>query len=113
SRLMPLARFWLTECKNVIAVFDAATSVQDIIRNVSQHQSGEKILTEQRDYRFRINRKDIVKMKYFLSESGMEELQDRFMNSSSTMYRWRKELAVKFGVREPRYLLLPDSVTLL
>ncbi|ECZ6984409.1 Vi polysaccharide biosynthesis protein TviA, partial [Salmonella enterica] len=24
-----------------------------------------------------------------------------------------KELAVKFGVREPRYLLLPDSVTLL
>ncbi|POT56336.1 Vi polysaccharide biosynthesis regulator TviA [Citrobacter amalonaticus] len=109
SRLMPLAQFWLAECDNVIAAFDISTSVENIIKEICRRRDGEKIPKEKKDYHFKINRKDIVKMKYFLTECGMEELQDRFMNSPSTMYRWRKELAVKFGVREPRHLLLPES----
>ncbi|ENO7812549.1 Vi polysaccharide biosynthesis regulator TviA [Salmonella enterica] len=109
SRLMPLALFWLAECDNVIAVFDISTPVKDIIKEICRHGDGEKMMREKKDCHVKINRKDIVKMKYFLTECGMEELQDRFMNSPSTMYRWRKELAIKFGVREPRYLLLPES----
>jgi len=110
SRLMPLALFWLAECDNVIAVFDISTPVEDIIKEICQPRDVEKIMREKKNSHVKINRKDLVKIKYFLTECGMEELQDRFMNSPSTMYRWRKELAIKFGVHEPRYLLLPESV---
>lgn len=108
SRLMPLALFWLDNIKNVIAVFDTTTPVPEMIKKTSLYRNGDKITAGRRECSFKISKKDIMKMKYFLTESGMEELQDRFMNSPSTLYRWRKEVAMKFGVRDPRYLLLPD-----
>ena len=109
SRLMPLALFWLDNIKNVIAVFDTSTSVSEMIKKISLYRrNGDKITAGRRECNFKISNKDIMKMKYFLTESGMEELQDRFMNSPSTLYRWRKEIALKFGVRDPRYLLLPE-----
>lgn len=108
SRLMPLALFWLDNIKNVIAVFDTSTPVPEMIKKISLYRNGDKITAGRRECSFKISNKDIMKMKYFLTESGMEELQDRFMNSPSTLYRWRKEVALKFGVRDPRYLLLPD-----
>lgn len=108
SRLMPLALFWLDNIKNVIAVFDTSTPVSEMIKKISLYRNGDKITAGRRECRFKISSKDIMKMKYFLTESGMGELQDRFMNSSSTLYRWRKEVALKFGVRDPRYLLLPE-----
>lgn len=107
SRLMPLAHFWLAEYDNIIAVFDTSNSVDNIIKEICLRRDGEKITKNKLQCQYRINSKDIVRIKYFLSDTGMEELQDRFMNSLSTMYRWRKDIAVKFGVREPRYLLLP------
>ncbi|MFS3596287.1 Vi polysaccharide biosynthesis protein TviA [Citrobacter braakii] len=109
SRLMPLALFWLDNIKNVIAVFDTSTPVSEMIKKISLYRrNGDKITAGRRECNFKISNKDIMKMKYFLTESGMEELQDRFMNSPSTLYRWRKEIALKFGVRDPRYLLLPE-----
>lgn len=106
---MPLALFWLDNIKNVIAVFDTSTPVSEMIKKISLYrQNGDKITAGRRECNFKISNKDIMKMKYFLTESGMEELQDRFMNSPSTLYRWRKEIALKFGVRDPRYLLLPE-----
>ncbi|HDC4811430.1 TPA: Vi polysaccharide biosynthesis protein TviA [Enterobacter cloacae] len=109
SRLMPLALFWLDNIKNVIAVFDTSTSVSEMIKKINLYRrNGDKITAGRRECNFKISNKDTMKMKYFLTESGMEELQDRFMNSPSTLYRWRKEIALKFGVRDPRYLLLPE-----
>lgn len=109
SRLMPLAFFWFDNIKNVIAVFDTKIPVSEIINKISRCRNGDKVTTGRGESSFKISSKDIMKIKYFLTDSGMEELQDRFMNSPSTMYRWRKEIAVKFGVRDPRYLLLPES----
>lgn len=109
SRLMPLALFWLYNINNVIAAFDTSMPVPEMINKISRYKNGDKITTGRKECCFNISSKDIMKIKYFLTESGMTELQDRFMNSPSTMYRWRKEIAVKFGVRDPRYLLLPES----
>ncbi len=98
SRLMPLALFWLDNIKNVIAVFDTSTPVSEMIKKISLYRrNGDKITAGRRECNFKISNKDIMKMKYFLTESGMEELQDRFMNSPSTLYRWRKRLPLNLA----------------
>lgn len=109
SRLMPLALYWLEEYRNTIAVFDNSTAVKDIIIKITHYRIGEKIVDIKTGHIFKMNHKDIMKIEYFLKDNGINELQKRFMNSPATVYRWRKELSKKLGVREPKYLLLPEK----
>ncbi|MDJ0042437.1 MULTISPECIES: Vi polysaccharide biosynthesis protein TviA [Pantoea] len=110
-RLSPLAEFWLAENDNIIAAFSCFDMPDNIVRQLIQHQPGEKIANINVRSTVKVNRKDIITMKYFLYESGMKELTERFINSPSTVYRWRKCISEKFGVKEPRHLLIPEKLT--
>ncbi|WP_246871029.1 Vi polysaccharide biosynthesis protein TviA [Pantoea ananatis] len=106
-RLDPLAEFWLSEVDNIIAAFTCSHIPDEIIEKLSRRKMGEKINGIKNRTKDKVNRKDVIKMRYFLHDSGMQELTQRFISSPSTVYRWRRMISDKFGVKEPRYLLIP------
>ncbi len=105
-RLMPLAKYWLVEYDYVAAIYESTRSVEDIISELIVILSGKVMVKPVLRRKTDVTHKDIYLLKSFLKEKSFAVIERLHGRQRSTIYRWRRSLTRKFGVRKIEHLLL-------
>lgn len=99
ERLLPVAKFFLHEFKNVVSVYDSSCAVEQITLDLKRKLMSIKTTYSIERSEPHLTHKDIILLTMFFTDR-LKYYNITGGNKCTSLYRWKTVLANKFGIKK-------------